>query len=117
MLELLHCNQPTRQLPSSINVSNKLFIPRRPKSICFADRAFSHADPVIWNSLPPRLTTDLSRDISVFRCELKTHFTVNRLQTDRAACPRLRFVVFAIDIYMARYQLCNDNDNNDNKSA
>jgi hypothetical protein len=72
LFELLHFNQPARQLRSSINVANKLFIPRT--SIRFADRAFSHAAPVIWNSLPARLTTDLSRDISVFRRELKTHF-------------------------------------------
>jgi hypothetical protein len=65
LFELLYFNQPARQLLSSINVANQLFIPRT--SIRFADRAYSHAASVSWNTLPARLTIDLSRDISVFR--------------------------------------------------
>ena len=64
---LLRLYQPTRTLRSSN--SGLLQIPLSKKS--WGERAFAHAGPALWNSLPQELK-DLNSSTS-FKCNLKTH--------------------------------------------
>jgi hypothetical protein len=65
--DLIQSHAPTRQLRSN---GRSLLHVDRVKS-AFAERAFRHSAPAIWNSLPPHLTTDLST-LSTFKRHLKT---------------------------------------------
>jgi hypothetical protein len=65
--DLIQFHAPTRQLRSN---GRSLLHVDRVKSV-FAERAFCHSAPAIWNSLPPHLTTDLST-LSTFKRHLKT---------------------------------------------
>ena len=67
--ELINIRQPTRSLRSSTRV-NCLHVNIAHTS--FGSRAFSHAAPAIWNSLPDELTNDLS-SITTFKRGLKTY--------------------------------------------
>ena len=67
--ELIHIRQPARSLRSSTQV-NRLHVNIAHTS--FGSRAFSHAAPAVWNSLPEELTNDLS-SITTFKRGLKTH--------------------------------------------
>lgn len=69
LYELLHVHQPTRSLRSAKQV-NRLEV--NSSRTCFASRAFCHASPTVWNSLPHELTNDLSSLSSFKRC-LKTY--------------------------------------------
>jgi len=66
--ELLQVHRPARLLRSNEHI-NRLHDNGARTS--FATRAFSHAAPTIWNSLPQELTNDLS-SLSVFKRNLKT---------------------------------------------
>ena len=48
-----------------------------PKANCSSleDRAFAHAAPVLWNSLP--LTIRTSSSLAIFKKQLKTFFIIN----------------------------------------
>ena len=64
---LIHQYQPTRTLRSS--QSGLLQIPLSKKS--WGDRAFAHAGPALWNSLPQELKN--SNSLTSFKGNLKTH--------------------------------------------
>ena len=64
---LLRLYQPTRTLRSSN--SGLLQIPLSKKS--WGERAFAHAGPALWNSLPQELKD--SNSSTSFKCNLKTH--------------------------------------------
>lgn len=66
--ELLHVHQPTRSLRST-QQANRLHVNSSRTS--FGSRAFSHAAPAVWNSLPYDLTNNLSSIVS-FKRGLKT---------------------------------------------
>jgi len=66
--ELLQAHRPARLLRSNEHI-NRLHDNGAWTS--FATRAFSHAAPTIWNSLPQELTNQLS-SLSVFKRNLKT---------------------------------------------
>jgi hypothetical protein len=67
--ELIRVHQPARSLRSSTQV-NRLHVNIAHTS--FGSRAFSHASPAVWNSLPEKLTNDLS-SITTFKRGLKTY--------------------------------------------
>jgi len=66
--ELVHVHQPTRSLRSTKQL-NRLHVNSSRTS--FGSRAFCHAAPAVWNSLPHELTNDLSSLIT-FKRGLKT---------------------------------------------
>jgi len=67
--DLIQFHSSVRQLRSS-SIMNRLQADT-PKTV-FASRAFHFAAPVIWNSLPPELTSNLS-SINSFKSGLKTY--------------------------------------------
>ena len=67
--ELVRFHIPARQLRSSGR--NQLHVDR--VNIAFAERAFCHAAPTVWNSLPQHITSDLS-SLTTFKRLLKTEF-------------------------------------------
>ena len=64
---LIHNYQPSRTLRSSS--SNLLQVPVSRKS--WGDRAFAHAGPTLWNSLPQSLKSQMS--VAIFKGKLKTY--------------------------------------------
>jgi hypothetical protein len=68
--DLVKFHTPVRELRSNIK-TNSLLIDR--VRTVFGSRAFRHAAPTIWNSLPSELTQDLS-SLNSFKSRLKTHF-------------------------------------------
>ena len=66
--ELLHPYQSARDLRSADD--NLLVVPRT-KHVTLGDRAFCHAAPVLWNSLPYQLRN--ARTLELFKSALKTH--------------------------------------------
>jgi len=73
LYELLQLHRPTRQLRSNLQ-ENRLHDFRA--RTAFGSRAFCHAAPTVWNSLPIELTNDLS-SLLTFKRNLKT-FLYNR---------------------------------------
>ena len=60
-----------RVAPRDLRSVNKNILQDCRSKLKFADRAFLHAAPTIWNSLPSNITSNLS-SISVFKRSLKT---------------------------------------------
>ena len=67
--ELLQIHRPTRSLRSNEQVNRLRVNGRR---TAFGSRAFCHAAPSVWNSLPHELTNDLT-SLTVFKRNLKTY--------------------------------------------
>jgi len=104
--KLLHVHRPARLLRSNEHIN---WLHDNGARTSFATRAFSHAAPTIWNSLPQELTNDLS-SLSVFKRNLKTFLYSHPFSQWHTPVPRLRFVTYC-DWLMSRYQLCNYNNN------
>ena len=68
LAELITVHTPARELRSSSTTTLHV---SRSKTV-FGSRAFRHAAPAIWNSLPPALTQNLTT-IATFKRALKTH--------------------------------------------
>ena len=66
--ELIRLRNPARQLRSS----RLTLLDNKKTNICFADRAFCHAAPTLWNSLPQSVVGDLSISTATFKSRLKT---------------------------------------------
>lgn len=68
LFELIRLRNPVRQLRSS----GLTLLHEDRTNIRFADRAFRHAAPSLWNSLPQSVVGDLSISIATFKSRLKT---------------------------------------------
>jgi len=67
--DLLQFHNPARQLRSSDRIN---YLHAERSRTVFGGRAYKHAAPAVWNSLPLELTRDLS-SLTVFKTRLKTH--------------------------------------------
>jgi len=78
---LIDCCSPTSDIASRQHLrsaTRHLIVPRHPRSR-FGRRAFSVADPMVWNLLPDYLR-DPSLSVGSFRSALKTFlFTMHRM--------------------------------------
>ena len=69
--ELVQLHRPARQLRSS----DHCYLRDSGSKTVFGSRAFCHAAPTVWNSLPSTLTDAFSSmSLNVFKRHLKTHF-------------------------------------------
>lgn len=68
LYELIRLHNPVRQLRSS----GLTLLKNDRAKLHFADRAFCHAAPTIWNSLPQSVIGDLSVSVATFKSCLKT---------------------------------------------
>ena len=66
--ELIRLCNPVRQLRSS----GLALLHNDRTKLSFADRAFCHAAPTLWNSLPQSIVCDLSVSTATFKSRLKT---------------------------------------------
>jgi hypothetical protein len=69
LLELLRFNTPIRQLRSN----NHCRLSTTCVKTKFANCAFCHAAPAMWNNLPAHITNDLTISATDFKRKLKTH--------------------------------------------
>ena len=69
--ELVNVYSPPRSLRSKNQIL--LCVPKK-GSKTYADRAFCHAAPTVWNSLPFSLRNGVTATESAFKKQLKTHF-------------------------------------------
>jgi len=69
LADLIRLHVPSRNLRSS--GKNLLHVDRA--NLDFAQRAFCHAAPAVWNSLPQHLIADLS-SLTTFKRLIKTYF-------------------------------------------
>jgi len=69
LAELVSARKSTRELRSSSH--NRLHV--QSVRTAFGSRAFCHAAPAVWNSLPTELT-DSVLSLETFKSRLKTHF-------------------------------------------
>ena len=64
-----------RPLRSAITAVNRVMVPNRANTSCFADRSFAVAGPVAWNGLPVNLRVE--QQTTTFRKGLKTLLSKN----------------------------------------
>ena len=66
--ELIRLHNPVRQLRSS----GLTLLHKDRSKLIFAQRAFRHAAPTVWNNLPQSVVDDLSISTATFKSRLKT---------------------------------------------
>jgi len=76
LTEFIRLHVPPRQLRSS----GRNILDDDRVNLAFASRAFSHAAPAVWNSLPPTITTDLS-SLATFKRQLKTELYIRAFRS------------------------------------
>jgi hypothetical protein len=70
LAELVSVHKSTRELRSSSRRPNQLQVPN--VKTVFGSRAFCHAAPAVWNSLPTEIT-DTALSLATFKSRLKSH--------------------------------------------
>jgi Reverse transcriptase (RNA-dependent DNA polymerase)/Endonuclease-reverse transcriptase len=70
LAELVSFHKPTRELRSSSRRPNLLQVPN--VKTVFGSRAFCHAAPAVWNSLPTEIM-DTALSLATFKSRLKSH--------------------------------------------
>ena len=102
--ELIRLHTPSRHLRSSgCNRQQQHRV-----KLAFVERAFFHAAPVIWNSLPQSITSDISCLIS-FKRLLKTEY-FNRAYRQWHVFFSALVTLHIVSDFIVRYQPCYDYD-------
>lgn len=70
LAELVSIHKPARELRSSLRRPNQLHV--ESVRTAFGSRAFRHAAPAVWNSLPTDITD--TESLATFKSRLKTYF-------------------------------------------